>query len=268
MFGNVERPCSIARTIVAKSSSSRTRSAVSRDVGSDRPIAIPMSASCSAGPSLTRRRRSLPPRGRCRSAAATVDSSGETRATTTPSQTMRAPRTCSSSGSSIPSAREHHQWPARPRGRSPAPWRGGRVGDGGDAHAGAPTGCDRGPGGGAAGPRMRARRRARDRARRHRPNPSRPRSPAVQARRSRACAIRLRRIVRRLLPRLGAVGANGRTESGAPLTDSYGDRHPPAAGRTDGDGPPRVRWAARIVGRRRRSASIGSPTADHRPSSR
>ena len=39
MFVNVERPCSIARTIVAKSSSSRTRSAVSRATSvPDRPI--------------------------------------------------------------------------------------------------------------------------------------------------------------------------------------------------------------------------------------
>lgn len=45
MFANVARPWSIAATIVAKSSSSSTRSAASRATSvPDRPIATPMSA--------------------------------------------------------------------------------------------------------------------------------------------------------------------------------------------------------------------------------
>ena len=46
MLANVARPCSTAATIVAKSSSSSTRSAASRATSvPDRPMAMPMSAS-------------------------------------------------------------------------------------------------------------------------------------------------------------------------------------------------------------------------------
>ena len=54
MLGNVARPSSIAATIVAKWSSSRTRSAASRATSLPlAPIATPTSASRSAGASFT-----------------------------------------------------------------------------------------------------------------------------------------------------------------------------------------------------------------------
>ena len=110
--------------------------------------------------------------------------------------------------------------------------RGGGVvaGDHGDADAGAPTGGDRGAGGGSRrvlegedGDELEV---ALDVGGRIRVDLV---SPAVRAGRLRACAIRLRRIVRRRLPPRGCCWrTTGRTESGAPLTDSWrpcSDRH-------------------------------------------
>ena len=89
-------------TIVAKRSSSSTRSAASRATSvPDFPIATPMFASCSAGASFTPSPVIATTWPRRRSATAMRSlSSGETRATTTPSWSTISPSAWSSAGRS------------------------------------------------------------------------------------------------------------------------------------------------------------------------
>ena len=100
MLANVDRPCSIAATIVAKSSSSSTTSAASRATSvPDLPMATPMAASRSAGASLTPSPVIATTCPRARSARAIRSlSSGDTRATTMPSWSTSAPSRASSGG--------------------------------------------------------------------------------------------------------------------------------------------------------------------------
>ena len=104
-MAKVVRPCSMAATIVAKLSSSSTRSAASRATSvPESPIAMPMFASWSAGASLTPSPVMATTCPRLRNARAIFNfSSGETRLTTIPSLSINAPRTSSSCGSSLPS---------------------------------------------------------------------------------------------------------------------------------------------------------------------
>ena len=106
MFENVARPWKTAVRMVAKSSSSSTRSDASRATSVPlRPMAMPMSASCSAGPSLTPSpvMATTWPLA-CSARAIRSLSSGDTRAITAPSRSTIAPRTWSSSGRSVPTS--------------------------------------------------------------------------------------------------------------------------------------------------------------------
>ena len=92
MFAYVARPCSTAAMMVAKSSSSSTRSAASRATSVPlSPMATPMSACCRAGPSLTPSPVIATTWPRCWSRRATRSfCSGVTRLTTTPSRSSSA----------------------------------------------------------------------------------------------------------------------------------------------------------------------------------
>ena len=273
MFANVARPCSTAATIVAKSSSSSTRSAASRATSvPERPIAMPMSASCSAGPSFTPSPVIATTWPRCRKRAGDAQLVlGSTRASTTPSRSTSAPSSCSSAGRSFADRARGASAPRSPTFAAIA--RGGRrvvAGDHRDADAGAPARGDRvaprSGRGGSSRPSRPSSSRSRSAS-----SASRDRSPAVERR---ACRRPAPAGPARPSPRSAAAAASSATPAarqervGRALDEHlavHDDRHAPAARIEREPAPLRC---ARLVGvdvdpSRRASASsaasIGSP---------
>ena len=281
MLVNVARPCSMAATIVAKSSSSSTRSAASRATSVPlRPMAMPMSAAWQRGPvvdAVAGHRDDVATRLERTGDAELVlgrdpgdhDAVVVEQCAAAPAR-RRAGRRRSSTG--LPALRQ----PDLPRDRRRR--RRMVAGDHRDADAGATARGDRGRGlvrGGSSSPTspsnvevpLDARRRCAPRVGppgRSRLATARTRRPRRSAASSAACAS------------AGVAAQRGSTASGAPLTSSWSPATTDIRRRRGSNGKPtphvrtRGSVAATSAPSRRASASsaasIGSPCATQTPS--